>query len=359
MSSENQLQKIILDWYRGVQNHIFNDADLGDLKKILNFSPDQITDLPSVTNAYFQVKEHSIYRADWTDLFQKALNRYQKDLRICLPSLQENKKSDDLLGQIQSNGFAKIMDLTEEQITSLQSGLDKQLADEIPEIKNSTLAKLITENVHWFRQQPLLKIPELFEIANNPFILNLVTQYLGAIPSILSYISWISIAGRSQAKDAQLFHYDHVDFKFIKLFIYLTDVDENGGPHTFIPGTHNMFHIMKEREAYQGDKADFDQWYFKKLRKTDEEINHYIQTKPVKLTGKAGTVLLADVSGLHKGLLPITHNRHLVQVTYGLSPQLESIPVLMPLTQSAIATKREYHQEPYKYINRFFMDFES
>ena len=48
-----------------------------------------------------------------------------------------------------------------------------------------------------------------------------------------------SYADRPEPKDAQLFHADFHDFKWLKLFVYLTDVTDRSGPHVMVRGSHD------------------------------------------------------------------------------------------------------------------------
>lgn len=83
-------------------------------------------------------------------------------------------------------------------------------------------------------------------IANDLAVLSIVQDYLGATPTISILICW-SIPKDGVAKDAQLFHRDVSDYKFVKLFIYLTDVVEESGPHLYIKQTVNSTKFRKVR----------------------------------------------------------------------------------------------------------------
>src|SRR5262249_11030338 len=147
---------------------------------------------------------------------------------------------------------------------------------------------------------------------------SLVETYLGAAPIIDILESWWSFPGRPVATEAQSFHLDYDDIRFCKLFIYLTDVDMESGPHVYIKGTNSVDNIYALREKH--DAKEFDLWYSQKLRKTDEEVQKYIGIEPTYFTGKAGTCFIADTRGIHKGLLPKTKIRMLSQVEYGITP---------------------------------------
>ena len=57
--------------------------------------------------------------------------------------------------------------------------------------------------------------------------------------------AWISKSSGSKKKElyqnAQMFHFDYDSFNFLKVFIYLSDVDESNGPHSVVKYSHNPF----------------------------------------------------------------------------------------------------------------------
>jgi hypothetical protein len=111
--------------------------------------------------------------------------------------------------------------------------------------------------------------------------------YLGADPMIMSVVLWKSFAWDSaDSGSAQQFHYDGDRSAFVKMFVYLTDVDATGGAHTYVPGSHRE----KPKELLHGGRL------------TDEEIaRHYPRETWEVITGPKGTVFFADTQGFHKG----------------------------------------------------------
>ena len=74
------------------------------------------------------------------------------------------------------------------------------------------------------------------QYALQPAVINVIATALGEIPW-LDYVllSYSRYAGDDLAS-SQLWHRDHDDIRVIKLFSYLTDVEEDGdGPFTFLP----------------------------------------------------------------------------------------------------------------------------
>ncbi|MEQ8442041.1 MAG: phytanoyl-CoA dioxygenase family protein [Alphaproteobacteria bacterium] len=178
-------------------------------------------------------------------------------------------------------------------------------------------------NLAYVPRDRVLQAPGLLDIATDLSVLKLVRAYLGAPPVLIDISAWRSFAGEGGAKDArdaQLLHYDLDDYRFVKFFVYLTDVDECSGPHVFFPRTHRLETIANSMPDGGPEREAFQQWYFGTLRKSDEEARDRLGIEPVSLTGSPGTCLLVDTSGLHRGEPPSTRDRIVLQFVYGITP---------------------------------------
>jgi len=176
-------------------------------------------------------------------------------------------------------------------------------------------APLLCHTAHYQRED-LIKNDIIINIANDSAILKIVQEVLGAVPTISNINCWWSFAGRSKAEHAQLFHRDVDDFKFLKLFVYLTDVTSTDGPHIYVSGSHDINKATQIRR-YQDDeiKATFG----------EENIKSFEEPQ--------GSLFLVDTFGIHKGMLPQKNDRLLLQVQYSLLPlYVESYqPVNLPM----------------------------
>lgn len=170
---------------------------------------------------------------------------------------------------------------------------------------------------------------ELYQISADPFLLSIVQRYMGVPPIFntpTAFLNSFTKVNDKQLSDtAQLYHHDMHRLGFVKVFIYLTDVDENSGPHTLVQKTHRTRpdHLWADG------------------RHTDEAIAEAgIGGDEINITGKAGTVFLVDTSCLHKGAHPKSNARLMAQVQYVNSlfgkPMRESDrKVLMSQTNNA------------------------
>lgn len=158
-------------------------------------------------------------------------------------------------------------------------------------------------HVAHYRRRDLVNYDPIMRLANDTAVLRVVQDFLNAKPTISNVNMWWSFGGRKQAQHAQLFHRDFDDWKFCKLFVYLTDVDARSGPHIYVKGSAGSSRLRKIR------------------RYSDAEVEAaFGKENIISLTAPKGTAFLVNTYGFHKGLLPETGNRLLLQVQYSLFP---------------------------------------
>ncbi|MBL8669665.1 MAG: class I SAM-dependent methyltransferase [Alphaproteobacteria bacterium] len=155
--------------------------------------------------------------------------------------------------------------------------------------------------------------------------------YLGAASTQSSHGMWWSVphSGRHEALSgaAQMYHFDKDFIRFLQFFVYLVDVDAGAGPHCFVRGTHRA-----KTEATWRDG-----------RISDADVAATYPGKLVELTGKAGTVLAVDTLAFHKGKLPTTSSRLVLQVVFANSlfgKDVDWVPGTVaahPIVRSAVA----------------------
>jgi hypothetical protein len=155
-----------------------------------------------------------------------------------------------------------------------------------------------------FEHDCVAAAPHALKIANDPAVLEIVGAALGAKPTISVMSAWWSLPhGDAPGEQAQLWHRDVDDWRFLKLFVYLTDVDEDAGPHVYLPASHSRNTLMRIR------------------RYEDSELETaFPDLKPHRFTGPAGTMFLENTFGFHRGYPPRTSPRLIFQVTYSMRP---------------------------------------
>ncbi len=131
------------------------------------------------------------------------------------------------------------------------------------------------------------------EIAINPLYRQVADEYLGCKSILNSVMAWktshFAVHAANKLKDdALLFHFDYDYNRFLKIFVYLSDVDETCGPHVYIENTHAPLRFkLPEPLQRDGRLASI------------EVVNCGLAPKYV--LGERGTIIFGDTSNLHKG----------------------------------------------------------
>ena len=130
----------------------------------------------------------------------------------------------------------------------------------------------------------------------------LARAYLGACCKFLNSQVWITFPGTATARNKDFgWHYDVDDFKFLKLFCYLNDVDAATGPHAILPASHRSRHMYRFFNRQLDDRS---------ARQFGE---------PCVITGPAGSCFFEDTIIYHKGTAPTERPRIILQVQFGVA----------------------------------------
>lgn len=122
----------------------------------------------------------------------------------------------------------------------------------------------------------------------------IVNAYLGMWAKFYYYTLKITrpVGFDVAPRDSQRWHRDPEDRKMCKVFVYLSDVDETAGPFMYARGSTrgNVYGKLFKQKPPHG--------YYP----PDGAVEAAIKAEDIQAcTGRAGTVIFADTSGLHKG----------------------------------------------------------
>ena len=183
-------------------------------------------------------------------------------------------------------------------------------------------------NLGYFTWEEVIRAPHMMELINNPDILEAAELVFGCKPTIDNIGASWSYPGRETAKGAQRFHRDFDCARSFKLFIYLTDVDDEAGPHVYVRGSSRLAKLESARAQ------------------TDAVIEDTFGADAIfPVRAPAGSWFLEDVYGFHKGLVPKSKPRLLIGIEYNLYPS--------PLAPKQPVLDRDSRFDPW--INRVFM----
>jgi hypothetical protein len=153
------------------------------------------------------------------------------------------------------------------------------------------------------RPADIIQAPWLLEVANSPRMLDIASAYLECKPTIGYMACWWSYPTNIGPQQAEKCHRDVDDWRFVKLFLYLTDVGPDSGPHVYVRGSANDPRLVELR------------------RFEDQEVIDTFGTDNIlTMTGEAGEGFFENTFGIHKGQ-PVEQGERLIfQVVYSLNP---------------------------------------
>jgi ectoine hydroxylase-related dioxygenase (phytanoyl-CoA dioxygenase family) len=161
-----------------------------------------------------------------------------------------------------------------------------------------------------FSTQDLLNNEDVQRVLADLSFASIAQEYLKAIPIVDVVSMWwhTNFSDKPDGESAQFFHFDMDRPKWLKFFIYLTDVTTENGPHFYVAGSHKTNGIPAEllNKGY--------------ARLKDEEINAYYSASDIiEFVAPRGTILAEDTRGLHKGKHVISGDRLMFQIQFSNS----------------------------------------
>jgi len=195
-------------------------------------------------------------------------------------------KGESIIRQFDKNGYY-ILDqfLKEDQVTMLRNDLDNILE------KNKHLRGYWADNVNSDnRIYGLNRIDNKFiEIFNTEILNTFLTKYLGIkIDAVFSFVMGNRIISKEGNKGSGGgWHRDTFIKKQLKFILYLSDVKNSNGPFTYVQGSHKI------------RKKIID--FVKRPRRNMRRYQSYSSNQKIELTGKSGSLIIVDTSGVHRG----------------------------------------------------------
>jgi hypothetical protein len=140
-------------------------------------------------------------------------------------------------------------------------------------------------------------VEELKEFRYDPFVSRIAAAYYSA-PIFSGVLVYQYIA---QFNANARYYHIYGFSKQCKAFLYLEDVDEGNGPFTYLRASHHSQWVRLRKQLFgNGERSPtgFDDRDIKALLKDE-----------VKVSGPAGTLIVADVRGLHRGSPQVSRSR--------------------------------------------------
>jgi hypothetical protein len=224
--------------------------------------------------------------------------------------LDDSLRVDERLGC--ANLFPGSLDGFEE-LRSTCMRLFEERRDELGASKKAYLKPVLHE-------KDLQEHAEIVDYALNPKLLGAAKRYLGVLPR-LRYVQFLWTPMNETAAGSQLFHFDHMPGRQLKLFAYLTEIREENGPFVFIPADASERIVAALGVPFEDAH---------RRRYPDEEIEALSKaSERVTLTGPPGAGGLVDTTRcLHYGGRAREGERHMLMIQYTRpDADLEGVPL--------------------------------
>ena len=225
-------------------------------------------------NLYFQISKFMHFRTYFSRVYAKNFPKFITDTSqlmeknegfklIRLPKLNENRTNiDQVLNKIDND--LKKTDL--KKLNSSDEGI----------IKLKTSKDFDNES------------PE-FKFVTDKYLVEIVSRYLNCIPILSNLSLWYSPNDRFIENSSQEFHLDHEDYRQVKGFLFINEVDLNTGPLNIINVTqsNNIQRLIKYKMTETSKRVN---------DKLIEDLKKKININVNILTGKSGDLVLCDTS---------------------------------------------------------------
>jgi hypothetical protein len=161
-------------------------------------------------------------------------------------SISFNKEPRDIVAELRDQAYSASINLTPPALNSIlrfcnaTNFASRQDRDRRYAIEHSSPVQPADEYIYSIFD-PHKDCSTIRAIAEEPLIRAIASAYLGCKARLLNTQVWYTFPQTDGKPNPEFgFHYDIDDYRFLKLFFYLSDVDADCGPHQIIAASHNM-----------------------------------------------------------------------------------------------------------------------
>ena len=235
--------------------------------------------------------------------------------------IDNNYKVKNIIEDLNEHGHSKIFNIGSELNNQIKEGAFLAKDFDLKKLKNGmdqheiikSTGETDSEYFNRLRNKGISRISTAINLNNKSPLSNFILSdevlavaknYLNtnkiSINATLFISTPLEISEKEKYENAQYYHWDNDFTKFLKLYLYLNDVDEDGGPHIFVPGTHKKKEFSTKLCRLYSDKNIAQEY-----------------SKNKKFVGKKGSMFFVDSYGLHKGEHPTGKSRLMLNVHFG------------------------------------------
>lgn len=254
--------------------------------------------LNTITNKLAALKSELAYR---TALWKHApfLPSLSPGDRLILNQLKKEGVCVTSVAELGFNSGENLLSAAGKQLHRMEAVNNSHLSQRLPQIYTVT------------------DLPEFSTWATEPRLLNIIENYIG-LPVAFHGVHLRKDFPNENQFGTLLWHKDSEDRRIIKIFLYLSDVEEHHGPFEYVPLSKTSLYSLNFYRIY------YKLWQSGYLGITDETLQEIIPKSAWKsCPGKAGTVIIVDTKKvLHHGTLR-TQDRSALFFVYTANPPKE------------------------------------
>ncbi|MGB3760641.1 MAG: hypothetical protein WBA07_30415 [Rivularia sp. (in: cyanobacteria)] len=253
-------------------------------------------------------------------IFQSLLQRfnsefYQERLNLSTVSAVSHVQVDRCVDNVRSTGVHLGLQLNPEDVEIIRSFADLNLCTEpkhndsffVSDIKSGRLNGIDRQVMRGLVSN-IDKCPSVDKIVRDATLIEIARKCLGYYPTLITrHLTWSFASDLEESEIQKLypptnFHYDVAGFNFVTVSFFITDVDENTGPHIMIEKSHN--------------RKPLQMLFRSNIQKEAMVWRYYHRSQELTITGKAGFGFFQDPSCIHRLKLPRNGNRLILQIRY-------------------------------------------
>ena len=253
----------------------------------------------SMTSLRRLVRTGRTFEVTWRYLFNFAPTLTYRVRRSTLSDESARVLSDLDRNGVAITSFARLFgsDQSFDELCKALTDLQHSQSAALSEARaNATADGIVKKNFiyEYLGRNPVLNPQEVYaRFALNDRILQIANAYLGMYTRLRYFNIWHTFANSGAPRQSQLWHRDREDRYILKVFVYLSDVDEGAGPVTYAAGTHAKGDIRRTPDYFLEGGVK---------RTNDDQMAQVASTERwIKATGARGTIVFADTRGYHKG----------------------------------------------------------
>ncbi len=254
---------------------------------MLNTVKDKISEIKSELAYRFALLNH-----------ERNLPALEQRDRLILQHLKQEGVYMTSLGELGLNSASNLLQAANSQLSRMETPNNSNAGQRLPQIYTVT------------------DLPEFSTWAREPRLLNIIENYIG-LPVAFHGVHLRKDFPNDNQFGTLLWHKDSEDRRIIKIFLYLSDVEEKHGPFEYVPLPLTSAYSLNYYRIY------YKLWQSGYLGIHDDTLNDIIPRSAWKpCPGPAGTVIFVDTkSVLHHGTLRTEERSALFFVYTAHSPK--------------------------------------